>query len=191
MRVPQLNSLPDKIKFYHIFIGIVVMIIFSYTYVYLNSEPVSPEILEEIRRNNPEDSNELEKNRMQILFMKERGWNFIVFGCLVLAIGIWIIISAQRKKRTTFMSYKYRIEDKFSRSVSEILNLQDRLKEQFGALTSNDLLIAEMLFDGLTTKEIASELNISPASANTARYRLRKKLNIAPEEDLVDYLKNF
>lgn len=167
------------------------MIIFSYTYVYLNSEPVSPEILEEIRRNNPEDSNELEKNRMQILFMKERGWNFIVFGCLVLAIGIWIIISAQRKKRTTFMSYKYRIEDKFSRSVSEILNLQDRLKEQFGALTSNDLLIAEMLFDGLTTKEIASELNISPASANTARYRLRKKLNIAPEEDLVDYLKNF
>ena len=89
------------------------------------------------------------------------------------------------------MSYKYRIEDKFSRSVSEILNLQDRLKEQFGALTSNDLLIAEMLFDGLSTKEIASELNISPASANTARYRLRKKLNIAPEEDLVDYLKNF
>ena len=191
MKVPQLNSLPDKIKFYHIFIGIVIMIVFSYTYVYLNSEPVSPEILEEIRRNNPEDSNELEKNRMQILFMKERGWNFIVFGCLVLAIGIWIIISAQRKKRTTFMSYKYRIEDKFSRSVSEILNFQDRLKEQFSALTSNDLLIAEMLFDGLSTKEIASELNISPASANTARYRLRKKLNIAPEEDLVDYLKNF
>jgi DNA-binding NarL/FixJ family response regulator len=75
-----------------------------------------------------------------------------------------------------------------AQSETKTLTFQERLHEQFEMLTSNDLLIAEMLVDGLSTKQISLELNISPASANTARYRLRKKMNLSPETDLVTYL---
>jgi len=125
---------------------------------------------------------------MQILFMKERGWNFIAFASLVLSIAIWIILSNQDGKRIHFMGYKYRITEKLAQSVMETLNFQGRLKNRFNFLTANDLLIAEMLNDGMSTKEISSELNISPASANTARYRLRKKMKLPSETDLVSYL---
>ena len=46
-----------------------------------------------------------------------------------------------------------------------------------------------MLADGLSSKEIAIELNISPASANTARYRLRKRMQLEPDTDLLQFLR--
>ena len=57
----------------------------------------------------------------------------------------------------------------------ETPDMKNRLKKKFNLLTSNDLLVAEMLVDGYSTKNISAELNISASSANTARYRLRKK----------------
>ncbi|MCF4102513.1 LuxR C-terminal-related transcriptional regulator [Gillisia sp. M10.2A] len=167
------------------------MILLSYMYVNLISEPISPEILEQIKKKNNSDFYQIEKNRMQILFMKERGWNFIVLACLALSLGIWITLSNQGKRRINFMGYKYRIEKRFANSDMEVLNFQNRLKEKFDSLTSNDLLIAEMLFDGLSTKEISSELNISSASANTARYRLRKKMKLSSKTDLIEFLQRF
>ncbi|TVR75849.1 MAG: hypothetical protein EA412_14750, partial [Chitinophagaceae bacterium] len=41
---------------------------------------------------------------------------------------------------------------------------------------------------GLNTKEIAEILNIQPSSFYISRSRLRKKLNLKPEEDLYSFL---
>ncbi|MDX1470859.1 MAG: LuxR C-terminal-related transcriptional regulator, partial [Flavobacteriaceae bacterium] len=66
----------------------------------------------------------------------------------------------------------------------------ERLKKEYKDLTTNDLLVAEMLHDGLSSKDIATELNITPASANTARYRIRKRMGLSTDTDLVEVLRN-
>ena len=45
-----------------------------------------------------------------------------------------------------------------------------------------------MLRLNLSSKEIASIQNISPKSVDMSRYRLRKKLNLAADTELSDYL---
>jgi AraC family transcriptional regulator, chitin signaling transcriptional activator len=62
------------------------------------------------------------------------------------------------------------------------------LKEKFPTLSNNDLRLCAYLRVGLNSKEIADILNIQPSSSYISRSRLRKKLNLKPEEDLYDFL---
>lgn len=66
-----------------------------------------------------------------------------------------------------------------------------RLKKCFPALSSNDLRICSLLRQNLSTKEIACNLGIGADSANKARYRIRKKLNLKRREDLLQVLLEF
>jgi tetratricopeptide (TPR) repeat protein/DNA-binding CsgD family transcriptional regulator len=63
-----------------------------------------------------------------------------------------------------------------------------KLREHFNDLTHNEIRLATLLKMNLSTKEIASILNISPDSVNKARYRLRKKLNLSTEDSLENFL---
>lgn len=63
-----------------------------------------------------------------------------------------------------------------------------KLKERFPNLSSNDLRWCAYLKIGLNSKEIAEILNIQPSSSYIGRSRLRKKLNLNPEEDLYTFL---
>jgi len=56
-------------------------------------------------------------------------------------------------------------------------------------LTSNDLKLCALLKLNMNIKESASVMNIEPASVKTARYKLRKKLGLKPEEDLVEVIR--
>jgi len=75
---------------------------------------------------------------------------------------------------------------------SDVEHLHDdfffRLKEKFPNLTDNDLKIAAQLRLKLSSKEISSLNNISVKSVEISRYRLRKKLNLGPNDILADYL---
>ena len=166
-----------------------IIVLLSIGYAKWIDNPISPDTLQHIKSERPTDVHLLEKNAMQVLFMKERGWFFILFGTLVLSIILWIGLSNRRKSNRTFIGYKYSLSEKLARTVKESLNFQNRLRLKYEALTPNDLLVAEMLVDGLTSKEISSELNISAASANTARYRLRKRMALSPQADLLEALR--
>ena len=63
-----------------------------------------------------------------------------------------------------------------------------RLLENHPELSANDLKICALTRLNLNIKETAGILNISPESVKTARYRLRKKLGLGPEEELLPYL---
>jgi phosphate/sulfate permease/DNA-binding CsgD family transcriptional regulator len=65
-----------------------------------------------------------------------------------------------------------------------------RLEEKFPQLTENDKKLAILLRLGLSSKEIAPLLNISPKSAEINRYRLRKKLNIIKGKNLVQFIQS-
>ncbi len=63
-----------------------------------------------------------------------------------------------------------------------------KLKKRHKKLTTNDLKLCSLTRLNLNIKEAANILNISPGSVKTARYRLRKKLNLNSEDTLIDYL---
>lgn len=66
-----------------------------------------------------------------------------------------------------------------------------KLSERFPGLKPSDKRLCAYLRMGLSTKEIASLMNTAPRSIETARYRLRKKLDLTNGENLVDFLQNF
>jgi DNA-binding CsgD family transcriptional regulator len=66
-----------------------------------------------------------------------------------------------------------------------------RLNRQFPDLTQNELKLCAYLRMNLSTKEIAQMLNIEVDSATTKRYRLRKKLKLENDNNLVSFLMDF
>jgi DNA-binding CsgD family transcriptional regulator len=60
------------------------------------------------------------------------------------------------------------------------------VKARFPDITANELRLLALLKMNLSSKEIANILNISQEGIKKARYRLRKKLNIATEDSLQD-----
>ena len=63
-----------------------------------------------------------------------------------------------------------------------------RLKSKHEGLSTNDLKICSLVRLNLNIKETANILGISPESVKTARYRLRKKLELDPKQEILTYL---
>ena len=63
-----------------------------------------------------------------------------------------------------------------------------KLEKTHPNLSPNDIRLCAYLRLNLVTKEIAQLLNISPRSVEIKRYRLRKKMNLTHEENLVNYI---
>ncbi|MCB0587314.1 MAG: hypothetical protein KDD06_18595 [Phaeodactylibacter sp.] len=66
-----------------------------------------------------------------------------------------------------------------------------RLKEAYPDLTPGDLRLAAYLKMNLTSKDISPLLNISLRGVENKRYRLRRKMNLGPEENLTEFLMQF
>lgn len=64
-----------------------------------------------------------------------------------------------------------------------------KLNQQFPELTKNERRLCSLLVLDLSSKDIATILNISPDGVKKSRYRLRKKLNIETEIITSDFLK--
>lgn len=62
------------------------------------------------------------------------------------------------------------------------------LRHDYPSITPNDELISMLIYMKYGSEEIALSLGISRQSVNTARYRLRKKLNLDKETDLDTFL---
>jgi tetratricopeptide (TPR) repeat protein/DNA-binding CsgD family transcriptional regulator len=66
-----------------------------------------------------------------------------------------------------------------------------KLMNAYPNLTQNELKLCAYLRMNLSTKEIAQMLHISAESVTTKRYRLRKKLKLDNEENLVGFIGGF
>jgi tetratricopeptide (TPR) repeat protein/DNA-binding CsgD family transcriptional regulator len=86
--------------------------------------------------------------------------------------------SAEDKTWEVFKSYFSEVHNDFDHHLKSIA--QD--------LTENDIRLASFLRMNLTTKEIASLLNVLPDSVLKSKYRLKKKLGLSKEQDLGGYL---
>jgi len=70
-------------------------------------------------------------------------------------------------------------------------NFFKRLKQSFPELTQSDLKLCAYLKLNLASKEIAPLLNISIRGVEIRRYRLRKRLSLASDDNLVEYIMQF
>jgi len=77
------------------------------------------------------------------------------------------------------------LEEAFNNVDQEFLA---KLKTEFTELSPSELKLCVYLRLNLSTKEIATLLNITPKSVEIKRYRLRKKLNLGSEDHLQDFI---
>jgi len=77
--------------------------------------------------------------------------------------------------------------ENFSRYFEEVhKDFNSNVKTKYPQVTSNELRLLALLKMNLSSKEIASILNISAEGIKKARYRLRKKLDLTTEDSLQD-----
>lgn len=82
--------------------------------------------------------------------------------------------------------------DKFEENFNLVYdNFMKRLANRFPDLKMNDRKLCAYLRMGLSSKEMASLLNTSVRSIETARYRLRKKLGMEQGDNLVEFIQTF
>jgi phosphate/sulfate permease/DNA-binding CsgD family transcriptional regulator len=83
-----------------------------------------------------------------------------------------------------------RDREKFQMHLNEQnSNFLRLLSEKYPSITDNEKRLAVLLRLNLSSKEIASILNISPKSVEMNRYRLRKKLKVSPKINLSDFIR--
>lgn len=63
-----------------------------------------------------------------------------------------------------------------------------KLQKKFPDLTEKETRLASLLLLNLSSKEISLLMNISPASVDKSRYRLRKKMNIDTTQNISKFL---
>ena len=78
-------------------------------------------------------------------------------------------------------------QEAFNNADSDFLK---KIKIKHPNLSPNDLKLCAYLRLNLSSKEIAPLFNISVRSVEIKRYRLRKKINLPHEKNLVDYIIN-
>lgn len=82
--------------------------------------------------------------------------------------------------------------DNFIKSFDQVHSgFFKRLNEEFHDLSPNDYKMCTCLKMNMTSKEIASFMNISIRSVETNRYRLRKKLGLHKDDNLTQFIMNY
>ena len=82
--------------------------------------------------------------------------------------------------------------DKFEENFNLVYDdFMKKLTSQFTTLKMSDRKLCAYLRMGLNSKDMASLLNMSVRSIETARYRLRKKLQLEAGENLTEFIQNF
>ena len=98
-------------------------------------------------------------------------------------------------RRLVMLLKKESAEDKdwevFKSYFSEVHNNFDKkLKGIYADISEKEIRLASFIRMNLSTKEIASMLNVMPDSVSKSKYRLKKKLNLPKEADLNTFLYN-
>ncbi len=92
-------------------------------------------------------------------------------------------LSKKNKKEMSWDSFKVYFEQVHPYFFDKLLRESD-------ALTQKDLRISAYIKLNLSTKDISNVLNISDRAIQTSRYRIKKKLNLPPDTDLVKFIQS-
>ncbi len=94
------------------------------------------------------------------------------------------VIESQMNKKRDILDF----EQHFRASQS---GFYEKLKKEYPDLSPTDLRLCSLLKMNMTSKEISVILGITTRSVEVSRYRLRKKMNLNPEDNLSDIIMSF
>ncbi len=100
------------------------------------------------------------------------------------------ILQTEIRRIKQKMSFTNEVERIYSEAEQVYADFSNRVVQLFPNLTVHDRRLMVLLRIGFSSKEIAPILNISAKSVEISRYRLRKKLNLAQDENLAEFIKS-
>jgi inorganic phosphate transporter, PiT family len=89
------------------------------------------------------------------------------------------------------MSFSNEKHDLYSQVDEVHQDFIKKISADFPQLTDYEKRLATFIRLSLSTKEIATLMNISPKSVEVARYRLKKTLGLKKDDNLVSYINNY
>ena len=89
------------------------------------------------------------------------------------------------QKRSALLNSLTAFQLKFNQTYP---NFTSHLFSKFPQLTQQDAIIISSIFINLNTNQLSVILGISPESVRKSKYRLKKKLGIAKDADLVQFI---
>lgn len=162
-----------------------IILCFLIFYSLNNETEIDPETLSNIESNRSTSKHELAERQYINLMMFQQVGIVLTLFFLPFGFSVFHNQTVMKKLKVLFSKNFEKANQKRRMSFSE------QLITAYPNLSSYDLRLCEMLHEKLTTKEIALQLNISPSSVNTARYRLRKKMNVPSGIELSVFLRKF
>jgi len=99
------------------------------------------------------------------------------------------LLMAEIRRIKQKMSFTNEVERIYTQAEHVYSDFSNRLIQKFPNLTVQDRRLMVLLRIGFSSKEIAPILNISVKSVEISRHRLRKKLNLSQDENLVEFVK--
>ncbi len=100
------------------------------------------------------------------------------------------ILLSEIKRIKHKMSFTNEVERIYTQADEVYADFSNKLMQKFPNLSVQERRLMVLLRIGFSSKEIAPILNISVKSVEISRYRLRKKLNLNQNENLIDYIKS-
>jgi len=196
---------PVAIIFYFLLALVLLIIIRKINHVHLEREKLT--YLNKIRQENEEYILRMKQKHLQesLKSKSQELANSILHMNKMNKVLNQINDILNQEKNITENSYKI-LKYKVSRLINKQLRKQDvweefmdnfnvaytnftlKLLDRHPSLTPKELRFCSLLRMNMTSKEIASILNISIRSIEVKRYRLRKKLRLPHEKNLVKYL---
>ena len=163
------------------------MVAFVVLYQFFHKPEIDADTLSHLAKEASADANQAQSQPFLPLTMFQQVGLLLLL--MLIPVGLMILKNHSAAHHLSQRIQKHK--DLIPANTKEPRSFSDQLLFQYPQLTPYELTLCEMIMDKLSSKQMAMQLNISAASVNTARYRLRKKLGLSPDQDLIGFLAQF
>lgn len=195
-----------------IYIGIVAIILHIFIRVYIKSHRRRERLKMEMERQSEQQKIQQMRNEMLETELQNKKNELMIQTSLLVRKGNTVnnlLDELEEQKKILGDRYPNRLFKRMHSLIEEIVsdpsdwqafevyfnsahqNFIDRFRHTYTDITTGDLRLCCLLRMNLSTKEIASLLNISVRAVELRRYRLRKRIGLENEQNLTDFLIDF
>lgn len=118
--------------------------------------------------------------------------NSAAYAKKMLQLGAKAYVTKNSSKLEIFTAIEHVMNDKVyvCTEIKEALNDNSFCNETQASLTTREFEMINLIKEGLTSKEIAINTNLSPKTVETHRYNILKKLKIKNTASLINFFNN-
>ncbi len=178
-----------------------VLVISCFIVLWLRQKRVADKAKKELLANQLEQKNlQAERLKEELRFKNQSLTSYSILVAqkneILQELNEWIAKNGDKVESASDMTSLIRSSRSFDNEWDEFRVLFDevhqgyidRITKNYPELSPNEIRLCALLKLNLSSKQMASILNIAPRSVDVSRSRLRKKLNIGTNENLSEYI---